>query len=150
MKGGDISNDVTPRLLVVFEGLLGTKDFPEEDKPKRRGLFRKKTEGENIDDWTFNDKVVRAVWDMVWRHKYSVDVVTFLGEEFALALTDRFDEEGIPIGKVTATQPHFLARKLAYMPDVAAVYDADQSRRFTYGSKGYLVDPERPDFFGLF
>ena len=148
MKGNDISNSVVPRLLVVFEGLLGFKDDPSTVTKIRRRLGRKDIV--TTEDWQMNEPMMHAVWDMVWRRGYTVDVVTFLGDEFATALTERFDDEGLPIGRVLSTKPNLLARKLAYMPDVAAVYDPEPSRRFTYGSKGVPMDPSRPDFFGRF
>jgi hypothetical protein len=32
-----------------------------------------------------------------------------------------------------------LSRKIALMPDVAAVYDPDPAHQFTYGSKGRVL-----------
>jgi hypothetical protein len=137
MERGDISNEVTPRLVVVFEGMLGT--LPE----RRESAFefaartfgrRAQQQKRAVSAYEINEPLAHVIWDTVWRHRYSIDVVTYLGEEFAEALTERLDVEGLPIGRVWADEPHKLARRIAHMPDVAAIYDNEN--HLMYGSKG--------------
>lgn len=138
MERGDISNEVVPRLVVAFEGMLGI--LPE--KPKERTLLtwprragkRQAQAKRTVDAYDINDALARVIWDTTWRHKYSVDVVTYLGDDAVEALEARLDAEGLPIGRVWATTPERLARRLPYMPDVAAVFDNEH--HLIYGSKG--------------
>lgn len=137
MDKGDISNEVSPRLVVVFEGMLGIL-------PERSGAglltqvrkFRSK-QGQAkraVSDYEINEPLGAVIWDTVWRFRYSVDVVTYLGEDFAEALTERLDFEGLPIGRVWADDPMRLARRIAHMPDLAAIYDNENHLMF--GGKG--------------
>lgn len=149
MQGGDISNEVSPRLLIVFEGLLGI--LPDSKARAAESVARKARRWKRaVKTYEINEPMARAIWDVTWRYHQSVDVVTYLGDEFADALRDRLDEESLPIGHVMATEHHLLARRLAYAPDIAAVYHANPEHRFTYGSKGYLISPQTPQLLGRF
>jgi hypothetical protein len=141
MQGGDISNEVVPRLVVAFEGMLGV--LPE--KPENyvtelvaRKFGRRARQAKRIvDAYDINDALARVIWDTTWRHRYTVDVVTYLGEDAVEALEARLDVEGLPIGRVWATTPERLSRRLPYMPDVAAVFDNEN--HLLYGSKGRML-----------
>lgn len=137
MQGGDISNEVSPRLVVVFEGLLGILPERREHVAELalRKLGRRSAQAKrSVNAYEINEPLAHVIWDTVWRYRYSVDVVTYLGEEFAEALTERLDREGLPIGRVWADEPHKLGRRIAHMPDVAAIYDNEH--HLIYGSKG--------------
>jgi hypothetical protein len=90
-----------------------------------------------VDAYEINDALARVIWDTTWRHRYTVDVVTYLGEDAVAPLEARLDVEGLPIGRVWATTPDRLARRLPYMPDVAAVFDNEH--HLIYGSKGRML-----------
>lgn len=137
MQGGDISSEVSPRLVIAFEGMLGIL-------PDRSAAFAAEKIARRMRQWKravrtyeINEPLAHVIWDTAWRYKYMVDVVTYLGEDFAEALTERLDTEGLPIGRVWADQPHLLARRLAHMPDVAAIFD--NTNHLMYGSKGRLL-----------
>lgn len=149
MKDGDISNEVVPRLLVVWEGLIA---LPPKEKGGMATWFRARQSGKRratINSFDLNEVMAAHIWDITWRHRFSVDVVTFLGDEYVDHIERWCDDNDLPIGNVTATTPEKLARKLAYMPSVFAVYDPEPERRYTYGGKGRLMDPEAPNFFGV-
>lgn len=141
MQGGDISNEVVPRLVIAYEGMLGL--LPEKPdryvtelvarKFGRRARMAQRT----VDAYEINDALARVIWDTTWRHRYTVDVVTYLGEDAVAPLEARLDVEGLPIGRVWATTPDRLARRLPYMPDVAAVFDNEN--HLIYGSKGRML-----------
>jgi hypothetical protein len=145
MQGGDISNEVVPRLVIAYEGMLGVlPEKPEKyvtelvaRKFGRRARQAKRT----VDAYEINDALARVIWDTVWRFKYSVDVVTYLGDDAVEPLEARLDAEGLPIGRVWATTPERLARRLPYMPDVAAIFDNEH--HLIYGSKGRAL-PANP------
>jgi hypothetical protein len=139
--GNDISNEVVPRLLIAFEGMLGI--LPEKSDSyvvelvARKFGRKQRTAQRSVDAYEINDALARVIWDTTWRHKYSVDVVTYLGEDAVAPLEARLDVEGLPIGRVWSTTPERLARRLPYMPDVAAVFDNEH--HLIFGSKGRLL-----------
>lgn len=133
MQNGDISNEVSPRLVLVYEGLLGLLPTPRARAGE--ALARKTHQWKRAAKaYEINEPLARVIWDTVWRYRYSVDVITYLGEDFADAVEARLDDEGLPVGRVWADSPQRLARRLALMPDVAAVYDNEN--HLIYGSKG--------------
>jgi hypothetical protein len=136
MQGGDISNEVSPRLVLVYEGLLGLLPTPRARAGE--SLARKARQWKRaVKAYEINEPLARVIWDTVWRYRYSVDVITYLGEDFAEAVEWRLDVEGLPVGRVWADNPQRLARRLALMPDVAAVYDNEH--HLIYGSKGRML-----------
>lgn len=147
MLHGDISNRVEPRLMVVFEGLIGT--HPEAKHRARYEMHKR------IGNWTramrtfqINEPCARIIWDTVWRRSYSVDVVTFLDEDAVDALADLLDAWGLPVGHVTYSEKAMLARSLNYRPDVVGVFHPNPADVFAFGSKGFLVDPSNPILIG--
>jgi hypothetical protein len=136
MQGGDISNEVSPRLVVVFEGLLG--NLPTSRTRAGEAVARRAHQWKRaVKAYEINEPLAHVIWDTVWRHRYSVDVITYLGDEFAEALEWRLDIEGLPIGRIWADEPKKLARRLAHMPDVAAIFDNEN--HLIYGSKGRML-----------
>jgi hypothetical protein len=151
VKDGDISNQISPRLLIVWEGLLALPP-DEEDKSRFGAWIDARRYGKTraiVDAFRLNEEMAKHIWDITWRKGFSVDVVTFMGHQYLPAIERWIDRHDLPVGHVTDDTPDTLARRLAYMPHVAAVYDHDPARRFTYGGKGRLMDPEHPDFFGV-
>lgn len=144
MERGDISNDVVPRLVIAFEGMLGIpKPVPQERRfvgirqLSRQFGKRKALTDELMDGFEINETLAKVIWDTVYRYAYRIDVVTYLGEEFAEALEKRLDDEHLPISSVWADEPHKLARAIAYRPDIAAIFDNDH--HLFYGSKGRIL-----------
>lgn len=141
MQGNDLSNEPVPRLLFVFEGLIG--NLP--DKRKAQESFAVKTHRweKAVRYWDIDSRMVAHMWDIVWRHRFSFDVVTFKPEPFAEALTQRFEQMRLPVSWVQAYESSdALSRELPYMPDVYRVFDGEASRQFHWGSKGHIVaDP---------
>lgn len=149
MQGGDISNEVSPRLVIVWENLLGllpTKTH--EAKVASYVKFKRWNRAVNV--FELNETLAARIWDVTWRLKFSVDVITWGTEQFADAVRERIDREDLPIGHVTAETPHVLSRKLAYMPHIAAIYSADPAHQFTFGSKGRIISPSNPQIVGAF
>lgn len=150
MEGGDISNRVAPRLLIVFENLLGL--LPSKaDQAKVSSYLKFKRWKRAADVFVLNDMLAARIWDVTWRLDYSVDVLTYIGPEFRAALEERINDEwDLPIGHVLFERPENLARKLAYMAHVAAIYDPNPSHQFTYGSRSRIISAANPDLVGAF
>jgi len=149
VRGGDISSQVEPRLLVVFEGLLGIH-ADARARAKYSAAMKLHRYGAAIRTFELNEQLQRVIWDVTYgRFNYAVDVVTFLGAKLVDPLRDLIDEQGLPIGHVTYTDRLLLARSLNYRLDVAGVfYPAATHPDFTFGSKGYAVDPSNPILMG--
>lgn len=135
MRNGDLSNVVVPRLVLVFEGALG---FLPEHEVGRFNAFGSRGQWDLAwGVWDLDDLACRKIWDVTFRQSYQLEVVTYVApEEAAPALAERLDEESLPITRVTASTPARMARRLAYAPDIAYVYDANRENAFKYGSRG--------------
>lgn len=147
MLHGDISNRVEPRLMLVFEGLIGF--HPDAKARAKYSMMAKVGQWKRAaNTFTVNEPCAKVLVDAVWRRRYSVDVVTFLDEEIVEPLTDWLDAKGLPVGNVTYADKTMLARELNYRLDVVGVFHPNASDVLVFGSKGYLVDPAAPVLFG--
>lgn len=131
-----MSNVVQPRVLLVFEGALGhisdmyIKDF------NRLGSNGQWYAAWGC--WTINDGMAAKIWHVAKTQFIQTSVVTYVADSPGAGdgLTEYLDSHGLPIAEVIATTPKRLARELAYMPDVAMVYDANPESWAMYGRKG--------------
>jgi hypothetical protein len=135
MLNGNLSNVVTPRLVLVFEGALGFLPTAKVGEYNRLGSEGKWDQAARC--WDLHALMMLKIWDVVWRQSVQIEVVTYAGPpEFAESLQERFDEEGLPISRTLSSTATRMARRLSYAPDIAYVYDADPKHAFTYGGKG--------------
>ncbi len=149
MQHGDISNDVTARLLLVFEGLVA--NLPDEKARAKFDRYRKLHQWRRaVAFFEINEVMAKVIWDTTWRHNYSVDVVTFLGPEMVDEVEARVENWGLPVGRVWTEEKTMLARSLNYRPDVAGVFHTNPSDIFMFGSKGRLIDPSATSLLGGF
>lgn len=138
MEHGDLSNVVVPRILVVFEGLVGYLQPDQVAEYNTRGS-RGDWPGA-VALWDLNVLALRKLNDLIIRRDIKVEIVTFaMPPEGAQALTERFDEESVPVSRVVSSTPERTARRLAYAIDVARVYAPDPSHALMCGGKGYHV-----------
>lgn len=139
---GDISNVVQPRVLLVFEGALGHisgSDVEEFNIRASDGLWF-----EAWQVWTLNDLMAAKLWDVTRRQFIQVEVVTFVvpaehSEAGAKGLEEFMELHNLPVSAVHAWTPKKLARELAYMPDIAAVYDPNPESWAMFGRKGVAL-----------
>ena len=139
MERGDLSNTPAPRMVIVFEGLLG-EILPENAKAFAKAMGKK--------HWrvaaglfTIDDLMARKMWQLFHTRSVMFEVVTFLGQEFADALALIIDAEQLPVHDVWhCPSPQHLARKVSYMPGLVRVYDGDPANTFAYGSSGMVID----------
>jgi hypothetical protein len=138
MQGGDLSNEVAPRLLFVFENTIGTLPSKTAEARERTAVkfHRWRTA---VDCWMIPPRSHALLWDVAWRYNYRFDVVTYRPAGFARELEKRLGMD-VPVSSVFSSSPALLARKLAFMPDVRFVYDADPERVFTYGGRGVHLE----------
>jgi len=149
MERGDISNEAVPRLLLVWENLLGI--LPTKTHEAKAGTYlRLKRYKRAVNTFEVNETLAHRIWDITWRLKFSVDVVTWLPKECVEHIEAWIDRQDLPVGHVSHENPTTFARKLSYMPYVAAIYDPDPQHQFTWGAKGRIVSPANPDLIGAF
>lgn len=140
MKHGDLSSEVVPRLVLVFEHALAFIGG-DEWKAFQRDLKRHRWD-QAADQWDINPLMAAKIWDVTKRQSFQLDIVTFLSQEkqFEYALEHRLTEvEELPIHRVMAWTEDKLAQRIAYMPDLARIYDPDQRRALRWGSKGRFI-----------
>jgi hypothetical protein len=139
MDKNNLSNVVVPRVLLVFEGALGHIAGQDIDEFNYRASLGNWAEAWQM--WTLNDGMAGKIWQVAKTQFIQTSVVTFIAEfeEAGAGLTEYFDGHGLPISEVIATTPKKLARELAYMPDVACVYDANPDTWAMFGRKGQAL-----------
>lgn len=147
MIKGDISNAVVPCVLIVFEGALGFIDNDQVDEFNR--LVASGDWKSAWECWEMSDMLMRKIWDVTIRQGLTVGIVTLIPprkmcDDAAEALAEVLDDYRLPVNRVLARTPEEFARDIAYMPDVARVYDANQSTAGMWGSRGeYLRSVHR-------
>lgn len=135
VQNGDLSNKVSPRILLVFEGALG---FCSNEKKFAKAAAKQDWE-RALSFWEFNELLIRQILWLFHRRDVNTEIVTFKPEGFATELRYRLDTMDIPVHRVWSTSPENLGRQIAYMPDLACVYDPEPERWLMYGSKGRLL-----------
>lgn len=144
MKNGDLSNQVAPRILIVFEGAVG---YLPPDKVDAFLKHEKKSEWRKaIACFDLNWDILGQVLRITRTKNYNVSVVTWLPQEAADAVEEILIENNIPVRSVLSSSPEALAKMLPYNPDVVTVYDPVPEHVLTFGSKGYVLT--RPSQIG--
>jgi hypothetical protein len=135
LQNGDLSSHVAPKLLLVYEGALGfCTDTKKYDKAASRHQWEKAWQ-----HWELNELMVRQILWLFHKKDVRTEVVTFLHRDFATELRHQLDEMDLPVHRVWSTTPESLGRQIAYMPDLACVYDPEPERWLMYGGKGRLI-----------
>jgi len=143
MQGGDLSNELPPRFVFVLEGLVAT--VPASAVRRQRLHLRLHRWEKAVDLLEWNTYALSTMWNTVWRLGVRFDVATYTSTEqgWLEALRDRLDQENVPVSTVHAySSPQELALKLAYLPDVRAVFDAAPERALVYGNRGRTAVPD--------
>lgn len=138
MQDGDLSNEVAPRLMFVFEGVVGQLRGPAAEL-REKGMLRLHRWAKAVECWEIPDVARAVLWDAAWRYSYRFDIVTHRPAGFAKALVPLLDEADIPYTQVRSWRPDVLARRMVTMPELQAVYFADPANRFTYGGRGVFL-----------
>lgn len=147
MIKGDLSNVPVARFLLLFEGLVGV--LPDaKARAKFDGYRKVHAYKRAVAQFQINELCAKVIWDTTWRRNYSVDVVTFLGDEMVEFVEDRIEDWGLPVGHVWTEDKYLLARSLNYRPDVIGIFHPNPADWAVYGSKGFVVDPANPVLIG--
>lgn len=147
MRGNDLDNQVVPRDILVWEGLLGLlpdeKIEMQEHKLRRKGKWK-----QAVDLYTMNELMARKVWDLMWRGAVDIELLTHRHRDFAVELEDRMEREGMPFRKVWYQQIEVLDRNIVYQPDIRTIYHPFVDRQFLYGGKGRVLLPDQHYLLG--
>lgn len=137
MRGGDISNEIAPRLWFVFEGLVVIPDGHDLEYIQRLWMKRRRPKLEQY--FVVSPIVLRRMWDLtLGRFDFHCEVVTFFGEwhDQAVSWMTALD---MPASVHYVSPEDFRDRTLS--PAVARVYDPNPRRALVWGSKGVYIDP---------
>ena len=142
MRGGDLSNDPVPRIVVVFENAIGY--LPDANRARWRSLARRARWDDVARLFTLDQLMLRRITDLTYRASIQIDVVTYCGPaEFADALARLFDHENVPVRIVQAETPERMARRTSFEPDIVAIYDGNAEHALVYGRKGVILTDYR-------
>ena len=142
MLNGDLSNRTAPRVILVFEGLIG--NLPADRVPDYEKYAAEERWQEVIHQFDLNSVVLNRLLYLTWSSDYNFHVVTWFPRAAADAIQERLDELSIPVRSVFPSSPEKLAKMLVNNPDVIAVYDTVHQHVLTFGSKAQLItDPNQ-------
>lgn len=135
MRKGELSNEVLPRILLVFEDLVASLPDAKAKLYYTTAVKRKKW-AQAISYYELNVRPSVGIRDLYWRHHYRVDVITFTDPNFVDPIRDKLDAENMFFGGVHYYTTAKLLGDLTYDPSIRAVFDPDPSRILTWGGKG--------------
>lgn len=144
MQGNDLSGSTAPVVYVVWEGLLATTS---EDRRLRRYLRSRRYE-RAVGLFETHTRAVVAMWQVMHRGSYGLSVISYLPPGTSSALRDRLAEDHVPYSDLLFTTPADFARRMPYMPWLAAVIDPDPAHTLMFGSFGRHVPPEHAEMIG--
>lgn len=137
MDGGDISADMAPRLVFVWENLLANLD-PGDEKREARWVRYKRWD-KALSLWDDNVMMRHVLLDTLWRKHRPVDLLCTHAEGFASRLKDRLEATNYPYSKLYSFPALEYAALMSFLPHVQMVFYSDPMNPFTFGSKGVQV-----------
>lgn len=144
MQRGDISGDLVPRFVLVFEHLVGV--VPGSlSMAAYLSWVRTKRWKRAVNEFEVNDALAKQMWHVTWHLHHQLEVVTFLHPDAVEPISNWIDVQDLPVHRVWYSDPNKLARKIATMPDLAAIFDPDPKHVLTFGRKGRIINPAQPD-----
>lgn len=149
MKRGELSNEILPRVYLVFEGLVGV--LPDTKTLALEKLARKRKKWNQVAEYyRINTNTSVGIRDLYWRHHFRVDIVTFISPEFVSPIRDRLDSKNLLFGDVHYYENHIeLSRDLTYDRSILGVLDPEPSHALSYGSRGRYCSPEQLNLMGV-
>ena len=142
MRRGELSSEVLPRVYVVFEGLVGL--LPDSKSKAGELIARKRKKWEQAAEYyQLNINASQGMRDLYWRHRFRVDVITFIDPAFVSAIRNRLDSRSLLFGDVHYYDTDSLLADITYDPSVLGILDPDPARILTWGSKGRYCTPSQ-------
>jgi hypothetical protein len=133
------------RIIFIWEGTIAI--LPDsrtirllEDIKRRMALW-----DAAVGYWEIQERTVALMWSLFQRTDMRLDVcLTTRGPNFALAVARWIERRNLPVRYVYSETPSDLGRMLPQMPDVDRVYYGVEEQRWSYGPRGYYLDPDQP------
>lgn len=149
MRRGELSSEVLPRVYVVFEGLIGI--LPDAVTKTKEALARKRKKWEQAAGYyQLNLPTSGGMRDLYWRHRFRVDVITFIDPAFVSPVRDRLDSRNLLFGDVHYyPSPQELAQDMVYDQSILGVLDPNPNNALAYGSKGHYCSPGQLDLLKI-
>lgn len=149
MRRGELSSERLPRVLIVFEGLVGI--LPDVKTTALEALARKRKRWEQAAGYyRLNIPTSGGMRDLYWRHNHRVDVITFIDPAFVSPIRDRLDSRNLLFGDVHYyADPVELSQDLTYDRSILGVLDPNPSHALAYGSRGRYCSPEQLNLMGI-
>lgn len=135
MQGGDIDNGVPMRLLVIFNGFLGT--IPNKFG-SRANLYRKMHRWDSLLDlYEFDDLHLSYVHDLTFRRGLQCDVAIIEEKGIVKPLKERFNDLAISVSRVRAVRDAREVRdSLAAHHEIAYVIHGNPDWSLAFGKLG--------------
>jgi len=149
MRRGELSNEVLPRVYIVFEGLIGV--LPDAKSKTLEALARKRRKyNDAVKYYQLNIPTMGGLRDLYWRHRFRVDAITFIDPAFVSPVRDRLDSRNLLFGDVHYyASPQDLAVDMVYDQSILGVLDPDPKNALAYGSKGRYCSPSQLDLLRI-
>jgi hypothetical protein len=148
MRRGELSNQVLPRLYIVFEGLVGI--LPDTKSKALEALHRKRKQWDKAaNQYILSEPTKQGMRDVYFRYDFRIDILTFHGADFADAVRDKLNQKNLLFGDVVAYDQQELLHELTYDRSILAVLDPAPERMLTWGGKGRYCTPEQLNLMGL-
>ena len=140
MEGNDLSNEIAPKLVFVFDGLVGR--VPDEDA-RLAEKYRKRRKWDLLARvYEVDTQMGAHLWDIVWRSRFSFDIVSFesADERWRDSLERLLDRANVPYSRLeTYDDPNDFAQHMVYAPNILRVYHGRSDWWAKFGDKGDLI-----------
>jgi len=147
MRRGELSNEVVPRILVVFEGLIAT--LPNGKARGLEAIARKRKKWQQaVDYYELTRTTSQGIRDL-HRRDFRVDVITFVDPGFVQPIINKLDSRNLFFGGASYYTMETLLDDLTYDNSIIRVLDPDPSHQLTYGSRGRYCSPQDLNLFNL-
>lgn len=137
MEKGDIDNGFPPRIIIIFNDLIG--GIPSS-RARRVDLLRATRRWSAVAEaYDINLSIRAKLHDLTWRHSLRVDCVLVDHPKVAEAMEKRFNRMNLSVANIYAVdEVKEVADRMAYMPEVIAVIFGNPEWLYAFGSKGRL------------
>lgn len=112
--------------------------LPEEKKAEFDRAVKRNRWFEAVSYWLYNPSVINQIERLVRTSEVNVEAMTWMGPDAADSIMEDLNEINVPVRDVLSSTPDQFSRQLAYLPDVAYIYDPDPGHVLTFGKKGVV------------
>ena len=137
MQGGDLEAPSVERVIIVIEGVLCNVRAIEQEAGRWRKVRR--IVGYHI-NW-YDVPLKRTVYLKEHYPHFSLEAITFLGDDFLESASEFLNDAGIPFASVTEMSLERFVYGLRFQDTIRAIYDSDPARLDRYGQLGVQVQP---------